>query len=272
MPFWMICLIGFSPFIGIFIYSLISVLNEEKKIDKETLKNESNLTTEKNLFEHYKQKEQFKNKLLAVKPKIIFVENDCPEVFLTHKALCYFNGKNRYYETFPLKFDTIQFKLLAKTETRTYHSTKDKSVVGRAVVGGVLAGGVGAVVGAASGLSSGGKKTVETRGTFYTGKYRFGIAPRRSGNRIIKPEYIIINKHLAEKTNFEKRMQKETNVSIRIGGPVHKLVKNELCKVSSEIISWLNNECYEVYRISENIEDEQFAEKMMNYLKERRYF
>lgn len=248
-----------------FIISWFSALKEENAIDKKSLEAEKFLTTEKKLFEQYRRKEQFQKNLLAANPKVIFVENMRMEVFLTDKALCYFADEHKYYETFPLQFDTIQFKLLAHTETRTYQITKDKNIVGRAVVGGIVAGGAGAVVGAATGLSNNGKKTVNAQGAFYTGTYRFAIVPNHTHRRIIKPNYILIKKSIASKINFAKKMEKTFNASVNLRGPQYKL---DWTGIHKKYLYWVNDSSYEAYEISEAIKDENFAEKLMQCLKE----
>lgn len=265
MSFGLICLIIVSTFIVIFIYSLIVTLKEMTDFDKDMIRRESDLTTEKNLFEYYRKKENFANELLRVQPKMVFVKNDCMEVFITNKALCYFKGNKRYYETFPLKFDTIHFKLFEQTETCSYQTTKDKSVVGRAIVGGIIGGGAGAVVGAASGLSNGGKKAVTQTATYYNGKYEFAIFPTHSNKNItIKPEYILIKKSLAKRINFAKRMENKKYVSLSMGGREYELNKTAIYKTS---LPWLKDSSYEVYGIYSLVEDEKFAEKMMQCLK-----
>ena len=93
------------------------------------------------------------------------------KALLTDKAFCYWTSGNIYFVSPPSVHGEIKFDV--EKETATYTTTKKKSTIGRAVVGGALAGGAGAVVGAASSLSGGGTKTVSK--SYNTGMYKLMI-------------------------------------------------------------------------------------------------
>ena len=93
------------------------------------------------------------------------------KALLTNKAFCYWSPGHIYFVSPPSINSEIKFDV--EKETVTYTTTKKKSTLGRAAVGGVLAGGAGAIVGAASSLSGGGTKTVSK--SYNTGNYKLKI-------------------------------------------------------------------------------------------------
>lgn len=113
-------------------------------------------------------------------------------IVLTDNALCISIGKsNRYYISPPITPEFSSYAIMEETIT-----TKNKSVVGRAVAGGVLTGGVGAVVGAASAVSNGGTKTVTNH--LNTGNRRLTVKVSSIAERFAI-DSILVSNELKEK-------------------------------------------------------------------------
>ena len=116
------------------------------------------------------------------------------KTILTNNALCFKDSTTRYYVTPPSLHAEIKF--ICEENTGKYTTTKNKSVVGRAVVGGALAGSTGAAIGAASALSGGGTKTVSRE--YKTGDYHLKI-DLSNGMSYVEPRELYISNDLISK-------------------------------------------------------------------------
>jgi len=112
--------------------------------------------------------------------------------FLTKKMFC-INTDRPYFDHLGALNSDYQF--IAEPNTIDVTTTKNKSMVGRTVVGAALGGGVGAVIGAASSASNNGMKSVTT--TLKTGdntlkiKYKIGLP--------LPIKYVLVRSDIVEK-------------------------------------------------------------------------
>lgn len=198
--------IVFIIFLILLISGGIITSNEKNKIHELGESQKHNFVEEEKLFQQYLKKEQVFQTVYATSPKLIFATKHSLHTFdntvksdgmcfLTDDALCFFKNEDRVYEKSPCEFKNVIF-WRTEYKTTTYE-TKDKSVVGRAVVGGVLAGPVGAIVGAASGLSNDGTKSVGKR--VGAGVYKLHIMPKGASSQEIKPTLMLVRNDVIEK-------------------------------------------------------------------------
>ena len=168
-----------------------SMTNKKGREQAESLPNESKLLS---IHDYNNLGNQIE--MLSLGAKIAFVNSSSyssDSAILTNRALCFKGSGTRFYVTPPSLNGEIKFDI--EKNTATYATTKNKSTVGRAVVGGALAGGVRAVVGAASSLSGDGKKTVSR--TYNTGDYHLKI--KLKDIAWIEPTTLYVNNEIINK-------------------------------------------------------------------------
>ena len=168
-------LIALAVFIGMCLYYFAT--NKIAKRKEENLPDEAKIleclegTPQKNMG----------NTLHSLGAKMIFYDSDfmCSHpniVVLTKQSIFFKSQFIKKYVTPPKTKSSIRFSTQKIVYSETKEVTKNKSVVGRAVAGGAIAGGVGAVVGAMSGLSNDGKKTVTQTNSYSTDLFRLIIS------------------------------------------------------------------------------------------------
>jgi hypothetical protein len=167
---------------------------KSSRINKQSREQADSLPNENKLLSMYDDTKFEKlQEMYSLGAKVIFLEpsfSSFNKTILTSKALCFKSSTNRFYVTPPSLYAEIKFDV--EKNTATYTTTKNKSAVGRAIVGGALAGGAGAVVGAASAMSGDGKKTVSR--TYNTGDYRLKI--KLSDISHIEPTILYVSNEL----------------------------------------------------------------------------
>ena len=175
---------------GIMIYCIAKsvMISKKGRIQSDGFPNERELLSMYNFTNP-----EMLQKMYELGAKIIFSDMSSGKTILTNKALCYKNLSTQFYVAPPSLNAEIKFDF--EENTKIYTTTKNKSTVGRAVVGGVLAGGVGAVVGAASALSGNGTKTVSR--TYTTGDYHLKIS--LSDVSDIYPKRLYVSKDIINK-------------------------------------------------------------------------
>lgn len=180
-------------FIGMIIYMSVktSMTNKKGREQAESLPNESKLLS---IYDYNNLGNQIEMHSLGAKIAFVNSSSYSPDsAILTNRALCFKGSGTRFYVTPPSLNGEIKFDI--EKNTATYTTTKNKSTVGRAIVGGALAGGVGAVVGAASSLSGDGKKTVSR--TYNTGDYHLKI--KLKDIAWIEPTTLYVNNEIINK-------------------------------------------------------------------------
>ena len=201
-----VLVVAFVILLIFLIVGAVGVENDKKKMHELGELQKNDFGEEENLFQQYLKKDKVFSIVYNSSPKIVFCTKNSSFAFdktvqsdgicfLTDNALCFFKNQDRIYEKSPCEFKNILF-WETEYKTTTYE-TKDKSVVGRAVVGGVIAGPVGAVVGAASGLSNDGTKSVGKR--VGAGVYKLKIMPKEASSYEIKPTLMLIRNDIISK-------------------------------------------------------------------------
>lgn len=179
--------------IGLIIYMSVktSITNKKGREQAESLPNENKLLSMYDDTKSEKLQEMYSlgAKMIFLAPSFSLFD----KTILTSKALCFKSGTSRFYVTPPSLNAEIKFDV--EKDTATYTTTKNKSTIGRAIVGGALAGGAGAVVGAASALSGNGTKTVSK--TYNTGYYHLKI--KLSDISHIEPTILYVSNELINK-------------------------------------------------------------------------